>query len=315
MPQARPVSMPIAILVQGDRSLPPRPTPFPLTQHSVLLVALSSVQAMFLHAGGLELLIDMARAISRGPNLNLVHWTEEWIIERAYTFFTVGIFPGFVIDYEKTDILSFGHHTRTVDYNPAHGRFIMLNSAIVLTAEDDPINLIPIFKLIHTISHEISHAFLSYLFSFNINNQTITFTPPNINYLDRYGNGNIIGEAGFWFDSAFWGGAVFYHQVTNHSNGNPCVYRKEDNPQNVWVQLSENTLRRIIGDMQNATLPIVKYTCEQQAGGCLNTTSDGDLYQDLDLGPPKFVRAPIRLHCASLHPFTIGEYRNRVKVN
>ncbi|KAF3101017.1 hypothetical protein TWF102_004604 [Orbilia oligospora] len=325
MAHPQPLYMPVR--TQSRPSALVQPSPYLLPPDSPLGTAFATVEHILLRAGGIEVLIEMAPIALESLGRQ---WTPATAQEHAFAFFTDALFPFFVIDHAITDTYSFGYHLRYGGFDRVIGRLIVINAQLVEAAETEPDNMIPLFKLIHTISHEIAHTFLSYCFAVSADpndpNPPIEYTPPRLNYLDRYGDAAQIGEAGFWFDARVWGGAVFYNQMTTHSVGIPTscwAARRRDSELNqecsgrteILVSTTGAIKRGIPGYrfqtrnyvkyyIWHITLPIITYM-----------PSDGDQYREYDGQMPSILQPQSgQQRGGYLRPFVVIEYRRRVKV-
>ncbi|KAK6529793.1 hypothetical protein TWF281_008952 [Arthrobotrys megalospora] len=278
MTQIRPKYMPIVVRENGLLEGEPD-KPYTFASSGSFKSAFEVVECIYLKAGAIEVLAQIADAA-------LADWSTAKCLEHTYKFFQFGVFPQFIVDRTRTGVRYFGIHLRPQgqDYSPeSGGRRIHISGELVDAAEKEGSkNLIPSFKLIHAISHEIAHVFLSYCFwvSANEGGPPQMHTPPKLNYLDRYGKGKEIGEAGYYMDRYIWGGAVFYPDMTSHANGQPSVFRHEDNPKNIWVQISDAKLIEIIFMCYTTSpsIPIIRYLPED---GQMLVADDGDIPKDL----------------------------------
>ncbi|KAF3924442.1 hypothetical protein AA313_de0209008 [Arthrobotrys entomopaga] len=316
----RPISMPYQVKLRDRQG---NFHDYDLRANQGLLKAFIVAERIYIEYGGLEVLAELGEKALM-PYHHQEAYDRAFATEHVYAFFFAGtdrvLFPKFAVDRRMDSLEEFGHHSRQPDYDRNFSRFIMLNAGLVEAAATNPPQDIPVFKLVHTIMHEIPHAFLSYLFAITGHPETNSVrldTPPELNYLSRYVNAADQGEAGFWFDRKIWGGAVFYYGMTSHTTGNPCIYRRDDdneNPANMWVQLSSERLGQILRPYHNPHLP-VNYVAPN--GDYIR--GQGRVFGRADGGIPRLLKAEVprasRMNgMAGLNPFYMEELRDRVRV-
>ncbi|KAJ6263677.1 hypothetical protein Dda_2246 [Drechslerella dactyloides] len=262
MPQLypRPTRMPRQVYMQP---LGLDPYPFDIESNLGLLLAFQTAERIFIQYGGLELLADLGQeALWSIPSQRME--THAEIRRHVNIFFTdppdnlYAFFPEFIIDEALTNPAEFGHHIRDAFYTL---RTIRLNAELVYASAVAGKNLITTFKLVHTITNCVAHAFLSYLFTIMcdpLSGVVQMDTPSSINYTVQHDKIETIGDAGRWLERRIWGGLVFYSGLTGPGFGTPCIYRKDsqdDNPKNLFLRLDNQRLGAIIRE-EDPCLPM-----------------------------------------------------------